>query len=153
MVEYEEIEGNLLDLHDQGNFDMIGHGCNCHKMMATGIARQIADRYNDAFRVDYMDPRNTHRRLGDYTLSEEQSVLNLYTQYNPGRAFDVEAFTICMRKVNLNFPGLHIGLPQIGCGIAGGDWNQVKEIIKKELSDMKVTVVIYKPNKNENTTT
>lgn len=37
-----------------------------------------------------------------------------------------------------------IGLPQIGCGLAGGDWNKVKEIIKKELKDCFVTVVIYK---------
>jgi O-acetyl-ADP-ribose deacetylase (regulator of RNase III) len=49
-----------------------------------------------------------------------------------------------MRKINHTFKGKHIGLPQIGCGLAGGDWSRVKEIIKKELKDCKVTVVIFK---------
>jgi len=38
---------------------------------------------------------------------------------------------------------MHIGLPKIGAGLAGGDWNRIKEIIKTELTDCKVTVVIY----------
>jgi O-acetyl-ADP-ribose deacetylase (regulator of RNase III) len=48
-----------------------------------------------------------------------------------------------MRKMNRVFKGMRIGLPQIGCGLAGGDWNRVKEIIQRELKDMDVTVVIY----------
>jgi len=49
-----------------------------------------------------------------------------------------------MRKINHVFKGQHIGLPKIGCGLAGGDWNIVKEIIQKELKDCNVIIVIYK---------
>jgi O-acetyl-ADP-ribose deacetylase (regulator of RNase III) len=49
-----------------------------------------------------------------------------------------------MRKINHTFKGKHIGLPKIGAGLAGGDWNRIKTIIQTELKDMKVSVVIYK---------
>ena len=35
------------------------------------------------------------------------------------------------------------GLPLIGCGIAGGEWDEVREIIKSELSEFDVTIVHF----------
>ena len=78
-------------------------------------------------------------------------VVNSYTQYNYGRnhsdgddkPLSYEALTLCLRKINHKFKGKHIGLPQIGCGLAGGDWEKVKAIIQKELVDCDATVVIY----------
>ena len=49
-----------------------------------------------------------------------------------------------MRKINHMFKGQHIGLPRIGCGLAGGDWDIVRGIIQTELKDCHVTVVNYK---------
>jgi O-acetyl-ADP-ribose deacetylase (regulator of RNase III) len=80
-------------------------------------------------------------------------VVNSYTQYNYGanhkdgvaKPIDYEALTLCLRKINKTFAGKHIGLPKIGAGLAGGDWNRIKNIIQTELKDMKVSVVIYKP--------
>ena len=80
-------------------------------------------------------------------------VVNSYTQYNYGanhkdgvaKPIDYEALALCMRKINKTFAGKHIGLPKIGAGLAGGDWNRIKNIIQTELKDMKVSVVIYKP--------
>lgn len=79
-------------------------------------------------------------------------VVNSYTQYNYGanhadgvaRPLDYDALTLCLRKMNLIFKGKHIGLPQIGAGLAGGNWNRIKSIIQQELRDCRVTVVIYK---------
>lgn len=78
-------------------------------------------------------------------------VVNAYTQYNYIRntpngeikPVDYEAITLCMRKINHIFKGKHIGLPRIGCGLAGGRWSVVKGIIQKELKDCQVTVVNY----------
>jgi O-acetyl-ADP-ribose deacetylase (regulator of RNase III) len=80
-------------------------------------------------------------------------VVNAYTQYNYGRnhidgvskPVDYDAITLCMRKINHEFKGKHIGLPKIGAGLAGGDWERIKAIIQKELKDCTVTIVIYKP--------
>lgn len=80
-------------------------------------------------------------------------VVNSYTQYGFGAnhangssaPLDYAALTLCLKKINKIFPGLKIGLPQIGCGLAGGDWTIVQRVIQRELKDMIVEVVIYKP--------
>lgn len=81
----------------------------------------------------------------------ELMVVNSYTQYGFGRnhkggtnaPLDYEALTLCLRKINNRFKGKHIGLPQIGCGLAGGNWERVQYIIHDSLVDCDVTAVIY----------
>jgi hypothetical protein len=81
----------------------------------------------------------------------ELTVVNSYTQNYYGKnhsdgvskPLDYEALTLCMRKINSTFRGKHIGMPKIGAGLAGGDWNRIKKIIQTELKDCKVTIVIY----------
>ncbi len=94
-----------------------------------------------------------HKTVGQEDV-KDLYVVNSYTQYHYGanhrdgvaKPLDYEALTLCMRKINRAFSGMKIGLPQIGCGLAGGDWNVVKEIIRTELTSCDVTVVIFKRN-------
>lgn len=51
---------------------------------------------------------------------------------------------MCLRKINHQFHDKRIGLPLIGAGLAGGDWNIIEKIIGKELKDMDVTIVKFK---------
>lgn len=153
MGEFREIKGDLIKMTKQGYFDLMGHGCNCFSTMGAGIALQVAIQLPIAYESDKLDKRIPIERLGDFSLGtfsildgREISVLNLYSQYTPGRALDYEALTLCLRKVNIMFSGQSIGLPLIGCGIAGGDWDKVKEIIKRELSNLDVTIVHYHKN-------
>ena len=84
-------------------------------------------------------------------LKHNLIVVNSYSQYGFGRnhkegsvaPLDYEALCLCLRKMNKLWKGKRIGLPQIGCHLAGGDWNIVKEMIQDELVDCDVTVVIY----------
>jgi len=78
-------------------------------------------------------------------------VVNSYTQYSPGSPLpgfniplDYQALALCMRKINYRFKGKHIGLPKIGAGLAGGDWERIEVIIKSELKDCDVTIVELK---------
>jgi O-acetyl-ADP-ribose deacetylase (regulator of RNase III) len=78
-------------------------------------------------------------------------VVNSYTQYNYGAGFngrtvqlDYDALTLCMRKINSKFKGKEIGLPMIGAGKAGGDWDKIRNIIKIELMDCNTTIVKLK---------
>ncbi len=82
-------------------------------------------------------------------------IVNAYTQYGFGanhsdgtqKPLDYEALTLCMRKINKIFKGKHIGLPGfIGAGLAGGDISKIREIIKKELSDCRITIVFLPQN-------
>jgi O-acetyl-ADP-ribose deacetylase (regulator of RNase III) len=171
-MEIEYIEGNLIEFALEGKFDVIVHGCNCHSKMGAGLAPQMArvfgcDKFsmelwgsdiNKLGNIDYkifVLGENAIWNLDDAKNNRDEpelTVVNAYTQFNYGRnhhdgdlkPIDYEALTLCMRKINITFTGEHIGLPKIGSGLAGGDWNIIKNIIKRELKDCRVTVVHYK---------
>ena len=74
--------------------------------------------------------------------------VNLYTQFNPGAAFDITALRNSLKAFRFTIPvdkriGFNIYLPKIGCGIGGGDWKEILPVIKKELADFNVVVVDY----------
>jgi O-acetyl-ADP-ribose deacetylase (regulator of RNase III) len=147
-----EFDGDLIAYTGEGMFDVVVHGCNCFCRMKSGIAVQMAKAFGcDAFKMEHPIYRGNLNKLGTidfeyrkYGLSDGVKIVNAYTQYNYGtdkRHLDYEALTLCLRKINMQFKDQIIGIPQIGCGLAGGDWNIVKSIIEKELVDMKVVIV------------
>ena len=150
---YKEVEGDLITLFKEGQFDVIVHGCNCQNIMGAGIAKSLADVYPELLQVDkdFGIPVGDIGRLGNYsklTLREGptlQWVINAYTQYNLGKDLDYNALELVLKKINFLFKPERIGIPLIGCGIAGGNWNVVKKIIQRQLRDCDVTVVHYKP--------
>lgn len=169
---YKEVEGNLITMALAGKFAVIAHGCNCFCRMTSGLAVPMAEifgcRNPELFPLESIGYEGDIAKLGhiEYleipilenkvSWEEEYSslltVVNAYTQYKYGKyhpdgvenPLDYEALTLCLRKMNHIFKGQHIGLPQIGCGLAGGEWFKVREIIIKELKDCDVTVVIHK---------
>lgn len=151
---YREVEGDLIKLFQEGEFDAIVHGCNCQNIMGAGIAKSLADAYPDLLKIDkeYMISVGDIHRLGNFTKltirngdpNKVQWIINAYTQYNPGKDLDYNALELILKKINFLFKGERIGLPLIGCGIAGGNWNVVKKIVQRQLKDCDVTVVHYK---------
>ena len=136
----------------QYKFDVIAHGANCKQIMGGGIALQIKKQFPEVYEEDYLDRRTPTQRWGDYTAFTYDNgkkllhVFNLYTQYNPGPDLDYTALELSLKKLAKNIkPNSKIGLPQIGCGIGGGNWLKVKEIIQRVLSEHDVTIVIYDP--------
>ena len=172
MGNYKEIDGDLIEMFKKGEFDVIAHGCNCYATMGAGIALTIGNEFPEAKAADEdLEIPNGIKRLGKLSYTEididkksgyDTSLLfNLYTQFNPGRDFRVNAFIKSIRAMKkvikdefsyINEKGkkeflgvpVRIGLPLIGCGIAGGDWKEVSEIIKAELSEFDVTIVHFK---------
>lgn len=154
MGSFKEIDGDLISLALQGEFDMIAHGCNCFCRMKSGIAKTISEIIPDAVKADNRTHSGDVSKLGTYTvgliLKDTMvigKVLNCYTQYNYGtdkQYADYVAINKVMNKINREHKGMSIGLPLIGCGLAGGDWEHIKNILKSQLSDMDVTIVHYK---------
>lgn len=156
-MKYNEIEGDLIELAKQGKFDVIAHGCNCFSRMKRGIAPQMAAAFGcDSFSMELSTETHLVNKLGNIDYEYIDSIMgpakqgflvvNAYTQYHwdsNGKPLDYEAITLCMRKINKAFEGRHIGLPMIGAGLAGGDWERIKSIIQKELKDCEVTIVKY----------
>ena len=46
-----------------------------------------------------------------------------------------------MKWIAENHKDKKIGMPKIGAGLGGGDWNIIKEIIEEELNGIDVTIV------------
>jgi O-acetyl-ADP-ribose deacetylase (regulator of RNase III) len=148
------VEGDLLSLAEAGKFEVIIHGCNCFCDMAAGIAAGIKRRFPEAFEADRQTTPGDRAKLGTFTNAQVRrgdhcfTVVNAYTQYDfrgRGVKVDYEAVRSCMRKIKEAFPGTRIGLPKIGAGMAGGDWDRISQIIDEELAKEDVTLVEFKP--------
>ena len=146
------VEGNLLNAFDEG-IPVIAHQVNCKGKMGAGLARQIKSNHPKAFRhyKKRCDVRGSDN-LGRCQLVEVRTgryIANLFGQDNYGG----NAQQTVYRKLGEALGGLNyqchkqgiekVALPYgIGCGLAGGDWGVVEEIIKAKLTD--VNVVLYK---------
>lgn len=153
----KEIDGDLIVLGKQGEFDVIGHGCNCFCRMGRGIAPQMDKAFGcnnpNLFSLEDDKYKGDITKLGKIEYihwNDKLYVTNMYSQYhygNPGVdgiPLDYSALRRCLKRMNREFAGKHIGLPEIGCGLAGGDINIVKQMIVEELIDCEVTLVHYK---------
>lgn len=164
----EIVKGDLIKMALEGNFDVIAHGCNCFCRMKRGIAVQMAETFGcDKFALEDGFLEGDMMKLGnlDFRLflvedgkAIEQpdssafdagmlAVINMYTQYHweqPSRfgiPLDYDALTLGFKKLNHLFRDMKIGLPWIGCGLAGGDIALVNTCIRQVMKDCDVTIV------------
>lgn len=136
----KHIKGNLIDLAEQGEFDIIVHGCNCQNTMGSGIAKEIRERYPEAYEADtlYDAQVGTARRymkLGNYSATDvfasagKFKILNCYTQYDfvpRGKDhFEYASFEVILQKICHFYGNKRVGMPYIGMGLAGGDKDRI----------------------------
>lgn len=159
-----DTEGDIIQMAEAGVIDFLFHGCNCVHAMGSGIAGQLARKYPKVPEVDRTTPYGDRAKLGTWTLVQLPRtdghffVVNAYTQYMPSYdqtdVFEYAAFEQLCAKwraiVNLAAgDGLvRIGFPHIGAGLAGGDWERIKQIIIdafQEVENCKVFLVEYNP--------
>ena len=119
-------KGNLLDLAEAGEFDIVVQGCNCFNTMGGGIAREIKERYPMAALVDNETLKGDYLKLGNWTtaFTGKFLIVNAYTQYNMSQGTDVfeyVAFELILQKLVKQFGTKRIGFPYIGMGLAGGN--------------------------------
>lgn len=134
----KKISGDLLDLAEAGEFDIIVHGCNCFNTMGGGIARQIRERYPEAAQADAKTIRGDYTKLGNWTESyagekSRFTILNCYTQYNMSTGEDVfeyAAFELILKKLAHQYPNKRYGFPLIGQGLARGDPERINQMLE-----------------------
>lgn len=142
-------KGNLLDLAEEGKFDVVVQGCNCFAAMGGGIAREIKRRfpYTAAADIHYHNMMRAcgsrYNMLGTYSASGEYStvdpkvaftIVNAYTQYTTSTkedVFEYDAFKLVLKKILVEFGSQRIGLPYIGMGLAGGDSTRIIPMIEE----------------------
>ena len=146
------------------------HGTNCLGRMGSGIAPLIKQKYPEAYEVyrnQYNSP--TGLTLGQITyctpkmsvypfLVVNSNIQHKYRGYkNPDGTIepydkvfcDYDAMQSCFKQINDiaimlvdQFP-VEVNFPLIGCGLAGGDWNIVSQIIDDKLDD-RISKILWK---------
>lgn len=155
-------QGDLLALAERGKFDVIVHGCNCQNTMGSGIAKQIKDKYPEAYEADTKyDKGSVYRysKLGNYshsvvfTGSTKFSIINAYTQFHylPRGVdhFEYASFAVILQKLAHYYGNYDFGFPYIGMGLAGGDSDRIFDMLEEfasliEKTGGTATVVEYK---------
>lgn len=130
--------------------DIIVHQVNCQCKMGIGIAKDIKTKYPNVF-TEYVHFCNLIKsdidllgrcqivKVEKFDKFSPQYVANLFGQqyYGSGALYTSyealeSAFKELLGWVNQNYKNetVTIGIPyKIGCGLAGGDWDIVNEII------------------------
>lgn len=148
------IEGNLIDLAFEGRFDIIIHGCNIFHTFGSGIAAEIAKRIPDAYKADKMTPYGSKEKLGTFSAvivpnnnGNFFTVVNLYTQGSFGKdgvhvVYEALENGFTSFKAADSAHPLRIGIPMIGAGLGGGDWERIESFIDGlEFADLTCVVL------------
>ena len=148
------VDGDLIKLALEGNFDVIIHGCNCFCTMGAGIAKGIKTEFPEAFKADANTEKGSKEKLGTYSSAtvsrngHEITIINAYTQHHwRGRGIkaDYDAIQKVFASVKQSHSGKRIGYPLIGAGLAGGDWSVISNIISSQLAGENHTLVKFAP--------
>lgn len=149
-------KGDILD----SCADMICHQVNCQGVMGAGLALQIRNKYPTVY-VRYkthVDKIENKRLLLGFTLftsingdSDIPFIVNCFNQYGYGRDSKQtvypamrESFTTLRRICESTYDSCTIAVPyKMGCGLGGGDWDEVLKIIHQCFDTYKGEVQIW----------
>ncbi|PSB00137.1 Appr-1-p processing protein [Bacillus halotolerans] len=154
MIKIEK--GNILDATE----DIIVQQVNCKGVMGAGLAKAILNKYPNV-KKEYQSFRNFNLNKGltdkdllglvNYVrVSDGKVIANVFGQINIKKNhFDktvytkTEALTRGLKEVKELSKQLNksVAIPYgIGCGLAGGDWNIISELIDSIFSDYNVAI-------------
>lgn len=165
----KEVQGDFILAVLSGHFDVAIQDCNCFCTAKTSIGQDMIKLFKtDTYELEQEEYRAVKEKLGeiefkDTTIpvldSHETSItiVNAYTQFSFVTELDFtlkpsinyEALVKCLIKINEEFKGFHVVMPEIGCGLSGGKWIVIKHLIKKHLKDCIVTVIRTVPTVKE----
>lgn len=120
----------------------IAHGVNCQNKMGSGVAKALYTKFPEV-KTNYHKYFERYGYLGEiheaYSDSN-RSIINCFTQFSYGydnkRYVNYSAIVTCFKKLENLIPmGERLAIPKIGCGLAGGDWNIVEQLINDTVGD------------------
>jgi O-acetyl-ADP-ribose deacetylase (regulator of RNase III) len=144
----EEREG---DLFLQGDLDALGHGVNCQGVMGAGIARPFRFLDENMYKAYKEICYKEELLLGDifpWRLEDGRMIYNIASQDLPGaNARYVSLYIGVLRAIrHAEKNGVQsIGLPRIGCGIGGLEWEHVKMLLNTLSDSTEVKIVVVTP--------
>ena len=149
--------GNLVDAFISDEIDVLIHGCNCYCTMSAGIAKEIATKLPLAVSADKKTSPGNRSKLGSYSVAiynttsgSQKYIVNAYTQFTYWDKYDMLSYDAICKALykfsrEVQDKNLKIGMPFIGCGLAGGSWKIVSAIIETYLFEFP-NVYVYALN-------
>jgi O-acetyl-ADP-ribose deacetylase (regulator of RNase III) len=154
MKEIKYIKGDATD-PSTAETKIIAHICNDTGGWGKGFVLAISKRWKKP-ESDYRDwyKNGTHFNLGEIQMvqvEEDLWVCNMIGQHKTvttsrGIApIRYEAVESCLEKLAVEALSLNasIHMPRIGCGLAGGKWEEIEQIIKSVLLENGIEVYVY----------
>ena len=148
--------GNLIEQAKNGEFDVIIHGANCFVTMGSGIAKHIKAEFPEAYAADTKTVSGDKSKLGTFSEAtvtrngHEITVINAYTQYRYGVGqdhFEYDTFPKLLQSIKAKYGDKKIGIPLIGCGLAGGNEPVILKMIKENLEGVNYKLVEIDANR------
>lgn len=149
------IAGNILTPNKEARRALVCHQVNCKGVMGAGLAKQIKKAYPDLFSL-YKHKCNQIQDgfggLGDvlyYSAIDDAGyvIANIFGQDDYGtdkRYTDYAALEKAFTSIAADISGYTVRIPyQMGCGLGGGDWNEVLRIIDSTLVSKGIDVEIW----------
>ena len=138
--------GSLLDATET----VIAHQVNCYGA-AGGLAAVVFRKYQDAYSdyFQYIERLKPTKLLGMAQLTGQQRdghiICNLFGQLHPGADYRPDQLKKALQQLAevARVMGWSVALPwRLSCGICGGDWDEVQQIIEDTMEG--VECVIYR---------
>ncbi len=150
-------KGDLLDAQEK----YIMHQCNCVSLTAKILAKQIFDKfdYADTYKKRIRGNKNTYSSPGTIEIlgdgTDKRFIINAYSQFYPSVSkYPCDSkqkrlfwFGQCLNQIAKIENLESVAMPfKIGCGTAGGDWNDYFETIKGFAYLVQIPVVLHDIN-------
>lgn len=128
------VEEYIGDMFTSKN-KIFGHGVNCEKNMNSGLAAYIRVKYPEVYE-EYLTMDFVGGDIQPVQAHDKNIIINIASQIKSGRNARLDLLEEGVRKsfefVQLFEPSMEYNtlvLPQIGCGVGGLEWEEVREVI------------------------
>jgi len=142
------IEERIGDLFAQEDLKALAHGCNCAGAMGKGIAVGFKERYPQMYKL-YQSFCKAGAVPGEvfpyYDRDTDVVIYNLMTQRHWTTPATIEAIEQSVRTMMEMLQDIQIktvGIPKIGCGLGGLNWDDVRPTLDELSCEHGVTIVV-----------
>lgn len=156
MAEIKFVRGNVLSPNKENKCVVVCHQVNCKGVMGAGLAKQVRQMHPGVYAA-YLDKCNQIQvgvgGVGDVQFCSALNksgyiIANIFGQDDCGRNeryTDYDALRKAFTHIAQAFPNDTIRIPyKMGCGLGGGEWPVVLEIIEQTLVANNVHVEIWR---------
>jgi O-acetyl-ADP-ribose deacetylase (regulator of RNase III) len=155
MGSIKDVQGDATQPQARGN-KLIAHACNDLGGWGKGFVLAISKRWPEpetAYRARHRDRSKNDFGLGAIQVVQVGPyvwVANMVAQRglktgSNGPPIRYDAVRACLKKLAVEAQRLRasVHMPRIGCGLAGGRWEDVEPMILDELVSKGVEVTVY----------